>query len=157
MKPLDLGRLRAWSAVPAPVFVGGNQIDLLEGGDALFPRMRQAISEARQEVWLATYIFHDDPASQAIARVLMEAAERVPNLQFLVNATKAIFTLLEIKGWDPVLAKRGLRFLQLAQARDMRNARVISARELYQRVARKYGIAIIPLATAKRLGEKTET
>ena len=90
-------------------------------------------------------------------KLLMEAAERVPNLQFLVNATKAIFTLLEIKGWDPVLAKRGLRFLQLAQARDMRNARVISARELYQRVARKYGIAIIPLATAKRLGEKTET
>ena len=90
-------------------------------------------------------------------RLLMAAAERVPNLQFLVNATKAIFTLLEIKGWDPVLAKRGLRFLQLAQARDMRNARVISARELYQRVARKYGIAIIPLATAKRLGEKTET
>jgi hypothetical protein len=48
MKPLDLGRLRAWSAVPAPVFVGGNQVDLLEGGDALFPRMRQAIAEARQ-------------------------------------------------------------------------------------------------------------
>jgi len=39
----------------------------------------------------------------------------------------------------------------------VRNARVISARELYQRVARKYGIAIIPLPTAKRLGEKTET
>jgi hypothetical protein len=62
-------------------------------------------------------------------KLLMEAAERVPNLQFLVNATKAIFTLLERKGWDPALAKRGLRFLQLAQARDMRNAGVISARD----------------------------
>jgi hypothetical protein len=31
-------------------------------------------------------------------KLLMEAAERVPNLQFLVNATKAIFTLLDHQG-----------------------------------------------------------
>jgi cardiolipin synthase len=35
----DLNRLRAWTSVPAPVFVGGNQVDLLQGGDELFPRM----------------------------------------------------------------------------------------------------------------------
>jgi hypothetical protein len=87
-------------------------------------------------------------------KLLMEAAERVPNLQFLVNATKAIFTLLEMKGWDPALARRGVRFLQLAQARDMRNARVISARELYQRAARKYGIPIVPFATVHRPGDR---
>ena len=81
-------------------------------------------------------------------RLLMEAAERVPNLQFLVNATKAIFTLLERKGWDPSLARRGIRFLQLAQARDMRNARVISARDLYHRVARKYGVAVVPFTAS---------
>jgi hypothetical protein len=79
-------------------------------------------------------------------KLLMEAAERVPNLQFLVNATKAIFTLLDRKGWDADLARRGLRYLQLAQAKDMRNVRVISARELYQRVARKYGVALVPAA-----------
>lgn len=73
-------------------------------------------------------------------RLLVEAAERIPNLQFLVNATKAIFTLLDRRGWDPALAKRGLRFLQLAQAKDGRNAKVTSARELYLQVARKYGI-----------------
>jgi FimV-like protein len=87
-------------------------------------------------------------------KLLMEAAERVPNLQFLVNATKAIFTLLEMKGWDPALARRGVRFLQLAQARDMRNARVISARELYQRTARKYGIPIVPLTAVHRPGDR---
>jgi FimV-like protein len=87
-------------------------------------------------------------------KLLMEAAERVPNLQFLVNATKAIFTLLEMKGWDPALARRGVRFLQLAQARDMRNARVISARELYQRAARKYGIPIVPLTAVHRPGDR---
>ena len=88
-------------------------------------------------------------------RLLMEAAERVPNLQFLVNATKAIFTLLELKGWDPALAKHGLRFLQRAQARDLRNPRVISARELYQRVARKYGIAVVPFAAGQQAGERS--
>ncbi|HCV13486.1 MAG TPA: response regulator, partial [Candidatus Accumulibacter sp.] len=51
-------------------------------------------------------------------KLLIEAAERVPNLQFLVNATKAIFTLLEQKGWDADLARRGLRYLQLAHASD---------------------------------------
>ena len=74
-------------------------------------------------------------------KLLVEAAERIPNLQFLVNATKAIFTLLDRRGWDPALARRGLRFLQLAQAKDARNAKVTSARELYQHVARKYGIS----------------
>lgn len=75
-------------------------------------------------------------------RMLMEAAERVPNLQFLVNASKAIFTLLERRGWDNELAESGLRYLNQAQAKDPRNSKVISARELHYRVARKYGIAI---------------
>jgi cardiolipin synthase len=49
------------------VFVGGNQVDLLQGGDELFPRMCAAIDAALHEVWLATYIFHDDTAAQAVA------------------------------------------------------------------------------------------
>lgn len=72
----DLDHLRAWTAVPAPRFVGGNQIELLEGGAVLFPRMRAAIDAAQQEVWLATYIFHDDPAAHGIIRALASAARR---------------------------------------------------------------------------------
>ncbi|MDS4015678.1 MAG: response regulator [Candidatus Accumulibacter sp.] len=86
------------------------------------------------------------------ARLLMEAAERVPNLQFLVNATKAVFALLDRRGWDPVLAKRGLRYLELAQSKDMRNPRVLAAREVYQKVASKYGIAIQSFAPIRRSG-----
>ncbi|WP_374682168.1 response regulator [Accumulibacter sp.] len=87
-------------------------------------------------------------------KLLIEAAERVPNLQFLVNASKAIFTLLELKGWNPALAKRGLGYLQMAQERDLRNPKVIAAREMYQRVSRKYGIAVIPLSATRKQGEK---
>jgi hypothetical protein len=83
----------------------------------------------------------------------MEAAERVPNLQFLVNASKAIFTLLEIKGWNPALAKRGLGYLQLAQEKDLRNAQGdFGARD--QRTARKYGIPIVPLTAVHRPGDR---
>ena len=87
-------------------------------------------------------------------KLLMEAAERVPNLQFLVNASKAIFTLLEIKGWNPALAKRGLGYLRMAQEKDLRNAKVISAREMYERVSRKYGIAIVPLTATRKQADK---
>jgi len=80
---------------------------------------------------------------KASVQLLIEAAERVPNLQFLVNASKAIFTLLDRQGWDAELGRRALHYLQLAQARDMRNAKVISARELYQQVARKYGVEVV--------------
>ena len=85
----------------------------------------------------------------ASVQMLIEAAERVPNLQFLVNASKAIFTLLDRKGWNEDMAQRGIRYLQLAQAKDLRNAKVISASELYQQVARKYGIEVVPLSGAR--------
>lgn len=85
----------------------------------------------------------------ASVQMLIEAAERVPNLQFLVNASKAIFTLLDRKGWNEDMAQRGIRYLQLAQAKDLRNAKVISASELYQQVARKYGIEVVPLGGAR--------
>ena len=82
---------------------------------------------------------------EASVQMLIEAANRVPNLQFLVNASKAIFTLFEQKGWKSEYADIGLRFLEMAHAKEPRNPKVVSARELYQRVARQYGIDVGPL------------
>ena len=65
-----------WSAWPRPVFSGGNQLQLLRGGDMLFPAMVQAIGRATSEVWLAAYIFNIDPVSKAVANALAEAALR---------------------------------------------------------------------------------
>jgi len=76
LAPIDLTRLRAWTTVPAPRYVGGNRVQLLEGGDELFPRMRAALAEAQREVWLATYIFHDDPTAVAMLEDLCAAAAR---------------------------------------------------------------------------------
>ena len=95
-------------------------------------------------------VYNEAADLEASVRMLIEAAERVPNLQFLVNASKAIFTLLERKGWDPELGQRGLRYLQLAQGKDPRSPKVLSARELYRQIARKYGIDTPRPATGSR-------
>lgn len=92
---------------------------------------------------------------EASVQMLIEAAERVPNMQFLVNATKAIFTLLDRKGWDEEMGNRGVRYLQMAQSKDTRNAKLISARELYHKVARKFGIEVVPIGGVRSTGDKS--
>jgi cardiolipin synthase len=93
----DLEALRNWTRVPAPRFVGGNRVELLEGGEALFPRMRQAIDAAAAEVWLATYIFHDDPAATAIADALNRAAARGVAVHVVVDGFGSIATLPRVR------------------------------------------------------------
>ncbi len=72
--------------------------------------------------------------------MLMEAAERVPNLQFLINAADAIYSLMDAKGWKEELAVKAHTYLEKARAKNPQDPRVITARQLYQRVAAKYGI-----------------
>jgi len=79
---------------------------------------------------------------EGAVELLIQAAEQVPNLQFLVNAAKAIFTLLDKKGWDSELAARAQDYLQRAQRKDRKSAKVASARELYVTVANKYGVEV---------------
>lgn len=74
-------------------------------------------------------------------QLLIQAAEQVPNLQFLVNAAKAIYTLMDRKGWDAELAAKAQDYLARAQRKDRKSPKVASAREMYVTVARKYGIA----------------
>lgn len=74
--------------------------------------------------------------------LLIQAAEQVPNLQFLVNAAKAIFTLIDKRGWDGELAAKGLDYLQRAQHKDRKSQKVASARDLYHSVAQRHGIEV---------------
>jgi cardiolipin synthase len=97
MPRLDIGRLRSWTVVPAPRFIGGNRVELLQGGDELFPRMRQAIAAAQREVWLATYIFHDDPAATTLAVALKEAAGRGVAVHVVVDGFGSIKTLAGVR------------------------------------------------------------
>ena len=78
---------------------------------------------------------------EGAVQLLIQAAEQVPNLQFLVNAAKAIYALMDKRGWDEALAARAQDYLQRAQRKDRKSAKVASAREQYVTVAKKYGIA----------------
>ncbi len=97
MSPVDLQNLRAWTTVPAPRFQGGNAITLLQGGDELFPAMCAAIDAARREVWLATYIFHDDPAATRIADALKQAAARGVAVHVVVDGFGSIATMPRVR------------------------------------------------------------
>ena len=89
--------LQSWTAVPAPRFVGGNQVELLQGGDALFPRMCAGIDAAERDVWLATYIFHDDPAATVVADALKRAAARGVAVHLVVDGFGSIATLPRVR------------------------------------------------------------
>ena len=70
---------------PDEAFIGGHRVALLQGGDQLFPAMQHAMAEARNQVWLTTYIFHDDEAGQAVAEALSAAAQRGVEVHVVVD------------------------------------------------------------------------
>ncbi len=79
------------------LFSGGNQVQLLQGGDELFPAMVRAIDQARHEVWVATYIFHDDPAARAVLNALFAAARRGICTRLLVDGFGTNAALTELR------------------------------------------------------------
>jgi cardiolipin synthase len=74
-------------------FVGDNSVELLQGGDELFPAMQRALAAARRQVWLASYIFHDDDAGQAMVEALRAAARRGVEVQVLVDGFGSMASL----------------------------------------------------------------
>ncbi len=84
---------------PAPVFSGGNRVRLLQGGDELFPAMRDAIAQARAQLWLATYLFHDDDAGRAVADALLDAAARGVHVHVLVDGFGSKAAMSTLRRW----------------------------------------------------------
>lgn len=82
-----------WYAHSRAVFSGGNEVVLLRGGDALFPAMREAIAGATHEVWLATYIFDDDPAARGVIDALAAAARRGVRVRVVVDGFGSLHAL----------------------------------------------------------------
>jgi cardiolipin synthase A/B len=81
------------------VFEGGHAVELLRGGDQLFPAMAEAIEHARRTVWLATYIFHDDAVAQALAMLLRDAARRGVQVRVVVDGFGSKATLARLREW----------------------------------------------------------
>ncbi len=88
-----------WSLGVKPKFEGGHSIELLRGGDDLFPAMGAAIAQARHTVWLATYIFHDDAVAHTLALLLAEAARRGVQVRAVVDGFGSKATLAALREW----------------------------------------------------------
>jgi cardiolipin synthase len=67
--------------------VGGNRVEILNNGDAIFPAMTGAIRDAKVTVDLESYIFKDDKAGAIFADALMAAARRGVEVRVMVDAT----------------------------------------------------------------------
>jgi tetratricopeptide (TPR) repeat protein len=112
-----------------------------EAGKDLLAKVGREIVELNERGAQAAQSGDGETSMQA----LIDAAERVPSVQFLTDAAKSIFSKLDRKGWNEDMASRGLRYIQLAQEKDANSPKVVSARESYFHVARKYGIEAVSL------------
>ncbi|SDL65716.1 cardiolipin synthase ClsB [Pseudomonas indica] len=63
----------------------GNRLQLLENGEAFFPRVFEAISQAEKEVLIETFILFEDKVGQALQRELIAAAERGVRVEVTVD------------------------------------------------------------------------
>ncbi|CRM03615.1 MULTISPECIES: cardiolipin synthase ClsB [Pseudomonas] len=58
----------------------GNQVQLLENGEAYFPEVFTALREARREILLETFILFEDKVGNELHGILIEAARRGVNV-----------------------------------------------------------------------------
>ena len=63
----------------------GNRIALLENGEAYYPRVFEAIGQARHEVMVETFILFADKVGWALHAVLLEAARRGVQVSLMVD------------------------------------------------------------------------
>lgn len=68
-----------------PRWTPGNRFELLENGEAFYPRVMAAIAGARREVLLETFILFDDPVGRELRAALLAAARRGVAVHVLVD------------------------------------------------------------------------
>jgi len=69
----------------SPVLTDGHQLRLIEGGEAYFHQLIEAIDQARSQVQLETYIFDFHGMAGAVAEALMRAALRGVRVWLVVD------------------------------------------------------------------------
>jgi cardiolipin synthase A/B len=63
----------------------GNRIALLENGEAYYPRVFEAIAQARHEVLLETFILFDDKVGRQLQQALLQAARNGAKVHVMVD------------------------------------------------------------------------
>jgi cardiolipin synthase len=78
-------QVRIGDALTRRPLESGNVLETLHDGEQAFPRMLEAIADARQSVWLSTYIFQTDRVGQQFVDALAAAARRQVEVRVLVD------------------------------------------------------------------------
>lgn len=63
----------------------GNRITLLENGEGYYPRVFEAISQAKEEVLLETFILFDDKVGRELHKALLSAAANGATVHVLID------------------------------------------------------------------------
>ena len=77
--------VRAMGLALGPTVVGGNRIEILLNGDAIFPSMLQAIRGARRTITFETYIYWSGEIGRLFAEALAERARAGVRVHVLVD------------------------------------------------------------------------
>lgn len=86
--------------------LAGNHIEPLHNGEVAFPRMLQAIAEARTSICLATYIFQTDPVGRQFVAALGAAVARGVSVRVLVDGIGEWYDWPHVV---PILRRAGVR------------------------------------------------
>jgi cardiolipin synthase len=76
---------KAYLSASRSGFVPGNQVTLLQNGEAYIPAIETAFDQARYEIYLETYIYKNDATGQRIAAALTRAALRGVKVYVLID------------------------------------------------------------------------
>ncbi|WP_369991846.1 cardiolipin synthase ClsB [Pseudomonas xanthosomatis] len=68
-----------------PDWQGGNQVQLLINGEQYYPRVFEAMAQAREEILLETFIIYDDKVGERLRQVLVDAARRGVRVEVAVD------------------------------------------------------------------------
>ncbi|MEX5502329.1 cardiolipin synthase ClsB [Pseudomonas sp. SAS7] len=66
-------------------WVDGNNVQLLINGEQYYPRVFEAMAQAREEILLETFIIFDDKVGQQLQQVLIDAARRGVRVEVAVD------------------------------------------------------------------------
>lgn len=98
---------RATDEVLTRPLLPGNRVQLLVNGDAAYPAMLEAITQARRSLTLSTYLFDHDNAGLAFVKALGDAAKRGVEVRVLIDAAGMRYS------WPPIsseLRRQGVRY-----------------------------------------------
>lgn len=111
---------------------GGNRVEMLVNGDALYPKLMEAIRGAERYIWISSYIFSGKGIGGEIADALATAATRGVEVRVLVDGVGALYSLRSLR---KRLAGTQVKFAEFLRPRlvppslsvNMRNHRKIVA------------------------------